>query len=119
MLLPHLAGTSDAHFLCSVCCADATPLWDKIVGTPLASNAIVVYPQSTGNPTQRQFWNTIFWQCSVGVCVDKSVDDVGFLSQLTGSLPSKFGVPSKRVFMTGTSAGTGIVWRVCGNVACA
>jgi hypothetical protein len=42
------------------------------------------------NPCLLQFWNTIFWRCSVGVCIDKGVDDVGFLDQVLTQLPNRF-----------------------------
>jgi hypothetical protein len=37
-----------------------------------------------------QFWNTIFWRCSRGVCIDSGVDDVGFLDQVLTQLPRRF-----------------------------
>jgi len=83
--------------------ADVTPKWDQIVGTRIGNNAIMVYPQSTGDPRTKQFWNAIFWQCSRGVCIDKQVDDVGFLDKVVSQLPRRLG--SSKVFMSGTSAG--------------
>lgn len=83
---------------------DVIPYWDVLVGRPAASQAILVYPQSSGDPLKKQFWNTIFWQCSVGTCVDKTVDDVGFLDMVISTLPARFKAPPK-VFLSGTSAG--------------
>jgi len=83
--------------------SDVTPMWDQIVGTKISSNHILVYPQSTGQPTTKQFWNTIFWQCSRGICIDKNVDDVGFLDKVVAQLPQKLG--SSKTFLSGTSAG--------------
>lgn len=109
--------------------ADATALWDKLVGgrAQRESGAIIVYPQSTGDagsrqvrprsvgwwvgrrcggesgasvvpyapshplsppppPSNSQFFNNGYWTCSVGVCIDKNVDDIGFLEQVGQSL---------------------------------
>lgn len=161
--------------------ADATALWDKLVGgkAQREAGAIVVYPQSTGDPNSRQvrgrrgeeaalrseegsawggprarlrvarhgeggprrtlfntqtatrlkpshqqppqlpptatykttanktnqFFNNGFWSCSVGVCIDKTVDDVGFLEQVVSQLPAKFGADESRVYLSGKSAG--------------
>jgi hypothetical protein len=38
-----------------------------------------------------QFWNTIFWQCSMSICIDKRVDDVGFLDKVVSQLPQRLG----------------------------
>jgi hypothetical protein len=32
------------------------PLWDKLVGSQLNDRAIIVYPQSSGSPKDKQFW---------------------------------------------------------------
>ena len=34
--------------------SDVTPMWDQIVGTKISSNHVMVYPQSTGDPTTKQ-----------------------------------------------------------------
>lgn len=88
--------------------AEVTPVWDKTAGTSLAANTILVYPQSSGWPTQKQFWNTIFWRCSNGVCIDSGVDDVGFLDQVLTQLPNRF--RAKDVYLSGTSAGGMMVY---------
>jgi hypothetical protein len=43
-------------------------------------------------PVLLQFFNTLFWQCSIGVCVDRSVDDVGFVETVMKDLPNRFAV---------------------------
>lgn len=44
-----------------------------------------------------QFWNIPFWRCSVGVCSDSSVDDVGFIDQVLQDMPRRLQVKSKQV----------------------
>jgi hypothetical protein len=44
-----------------------------------------------------QFFNTLFWQCSIGVCVDKSVDDVGFVEKVMQDIPNRFAVNKGQV----------------------
>jgi len=44
-----------------------------------------------------QFFNTIFWQCSLGICVDRSVDDVGFIETVMQDLPNRLAVNRKQV----------------------
>ncbi|KAI8475593.1 MAG: hypothetical protein J3K34DRAFT_40086 [Monoraphidium minutum] len=86
--------------------ADATALWDKLAGGKAnREGAVVVYPQSLGDPDKRQFFNNGFWLCSVGECIDKNIDDIGFIEQVVSQLPGKFGADSNRVFLSGKSAG--------------
>lgn len=65
--------------------------------------------QHTHSPSlsnrRRQFWNIPFWHCSVGVCADPAVDDVGFIEKVVLTLPSKLAVDRRRIYMSGTSAG--------------
>lgn len=91
------------------------PVWDHTVRL-FGDQAIIVYPQSTGNPgtgnpsegqgvKYRQFFNTLFWQCSIGVCVDKSVDDVGFVEKVMQDIPNRFAVNKGQILLTGESSG--------------
>ena len=86
---------------------DATPVWDTLADGELSKHALIVYPQSTGDPYKRMFWNLPWWRCSVGVCIDSSVDDIGFIEKLTATLPGRFagGADPRRFYLSGTSAG--------------
>lgn len=53
----------------------------------------------------KQFWNIPFWHCSVGVCTDPNIDDVGFIEKVLLLLPTRLAVDRRRVYMSGTSAG--------------
>ncbi|GBF93297.1 hypothetical protein Rsub_06029 [Raphidocelis subcapitata] len=87
--------------------ADATALWDRIVGgkAQTEGGAIIVYPQSLGDPNKRQFFQNGYWSCSVDVCIDSWIDDVGFIDQLLYQLPGKFAADPNRIYLSGKSAG--------------
>jgi hypothetical protein len=36
-----------------------------------------------------------FWRCSVGVCADSSVDDVGFIDSVIQDMPRRLGTVKK------------------------
>lgn len=40
-------------------------------------------------PLQPQFWRIPFWRCSVGICRDPSIDDMGFIEKVVVDLPKR------------------------------
>jgi hypothetical protein len=68
--------------------ADASALWDKLAnGKPHQEGAIIVYPQSLGDPNTRQFFNNGYW-CALGrpLCDAQRAVAVS-LTQAAWSLP--------------------------------
>eukprot|EP00775_Hariotina_reticulata_P013830 gene13830-13949_t len=53
-----------------------------VVNSWLLSKAVHVYPDATGEYGQPQFWNSGFWQCAAGRCMEEGLDDFGFLEKL-------------------------------------
>lgn len=49
-----------------------------------------------------QFFNVGFWQCSIGVCVDRSVDDKGFIETVMQDLPGRLAVNKGQVRLPAT-----------------
>eukprot|EP00775_Hariotina_reticulata_P009179 gene9179-9345_t len=95
---------------------DIAPTWDRIVQTQ-GNQAIIAYPQSTGyagtgneategqGDKYRQFWHIPFWTCSVGICTDTNVDDIGFLTNVISDLPKKLKADRTKYLLSGDSAG--------------
>jgi hypothetical protein len=46
-----------------------------------------------------QFWNIPFWRCSVGICRDESVDDMGFIEKVVDDLPKRLPLKPNHVCM--------------------
>jgi hypothetical protein len=44
-----------------------------------------------------QFWNSRFWPCAQGVCLDPTIDDLGFLEQLMERLVALLPVNKQQV----------------------
>ncbi|GBF97532.1 hypothetical protein Rsub_10455 [Raphidocelis subcapitata] len=94
---------------------DVIPKWDLSV-EKLGANAIIVYPQSggdpgTGNPAEgqgvkfRQFFQIPFWKCSVGICRDPKLDDAGFIEDVVKDLPARLPMTKGQYYLSGESAG--------------
>lgn len=98
---------------------DIIPVWDRTI-SQFGNQAIFVYPQSTGyagsgDPKEegkyKQFWNIPFWRCSVGVCADSSVDDVGFIDKVIQDMPRRLNTVKKgQIYLSGDSAGGMMVY---------
>ncbi|GBF89407.1 hypothetical protein Rsub_01979 [Raphidocelis subcapitata] len=87
---------------------EATPMWDTLSTGPYRDTAVAVYPQALppgGDAFKRTFWNNPFWHCSVDVCADPSIDDIGFIEKVFLELPARLSMDRKKVFLSGTSAG--------------
>lgn len=46
-----------------------------------------------------QFWSIPFWSCSVGICSDKTADDVGFLEKVITDMPERLALAPGKVRM--------------------
>lgn len=44
---------------------------------------------SQHNTLHLQFWRIPFWRCSVGICRDPSIDDMGFIEKVVADLPKR------------------------------
>jgi hypothetical protein len=71
----------------------------KTVLLPVADTAAAVHTAACccSHCCCLQFFNTLFWQCSIGICVDKNVDDVGFIEKVMQDLPNRLAVNKGQV----------------------
>lgn len=94
-----MGGNADASRMNALTGSALTSEGGKADGSGLMKQQgyILLVPQGTGDVTQGQMWNAKFWTCMTSNrCIDKSVDDVAFLSNVITNMPSLLsGVPIK------------------------
>eukprot|EP00878_Enallax_costatus_P025952 GHUV01027816.1.p1 GENE.GHUV01027816.1~~GHUV01027816.1.p1 ORF type:complete len:464 (+),score=55.54 GHUV01027816.1:176-1567(+) len=95
--------------------------WGVVDGW-LGQKAVHVYPDATQLPSTPdvtpgpQLWNSGYWQCPYSrtptLCISETVDDLGFLEELTQQLISRLPATPTQVYAMGFSNGGMIITKM-------
>jgi polyhydroxybutyrate depolymerase len=91
--------------------------WNKAANL---NGFILVSPAGSGpDPKRLLTWNAGSWEGGTccGYAYENNIDDVGFISQLIDTLPTKYNVDTSRIYITGISNGGMMAYRLVCELA--